>query len=255
MALKEIMARVNSWLRAQRLFRLTESPPPIDSEGLLSIDAGSAQPAVDEQSAQGNQVVVKAVQARDKAESLEKLQDGFNNLITQLQGINENLGRQVAQHQDLISRVDKMPKFLESFPAVIENQNRLTEQLLEQLRAAAAKDQQFIDTVEKIPTETAKQTDALVDINHQLGAAADTDVQMAESFNKFNQTLSKLDQSTVSQTDSIIQMGKTFATSDRYLKFIVSRQHKRFVWMFVSTISVCVFVILILTAIIIYLKH
>ena len=255
MALKEIMARVNSWLRTQRLFRLTESPPPIDSEGLLSIDAGSAQPAVDEQSAQGNQVVVKAVQARDKAESLEKLQDGFNNLITQLQGINENLGRQVAQHQDLISRVDKMPKFLESFPAVIENQNRLTEQLLEQLRAAAAKDQQFIDTVEKIPTETAKQTDALVDINHQLGAAADTDVQMAESFNKFNQTLSKLDQSTVSQTDSIIQMGKTFATSDRYLKFIVSRQHKRFVWMFVSTISVCVFVILILTAIIIYLKH
>jgi len=255
MALKEIMARVNSWLRAQRLFRLTESPPPIDSEGLLSIDAGSAQPAVDEQSAQGNQVVVKAVQARDKAESLEKLQDGFYNLITQLQGINENLGRQVAQHQDLISRVDKMPKFLESFPAVIENQNRLTEQLLEQLRAAAAKDQQFIDTVEKIPTETAKQTDALVDINHQLGAAADTDVQMAESFNKFNQTLSKLDQSTVSQTDSIIQMGKTFATSDRYLKFIVSRQHKRFVWMFVSTISVCVFVILILTAIIIYLKH
>ena len=255
MALKEFMASVSNWLRAHRLFRFTEPQPPIDDEGLLSIDAGSSGPAVDEQAAQSNQVVVKTVQLRDKSESLEKLQDGFNNLIEQLQGINENLSRQVAQHQDLISRVDKMPKFLESFPAVIENQNRLTEQLLEQLRATAAKEQQFIDTVEKIPTETAKQTDALIDINHQLSAAADTDVQMAESFNKFNETLGKLDQTTISQTDSIMQMSRTFATSDRYLKFIISRQHKRFVWMFTTTVSVCVAVILILIAIVIYLRH
>jgi hypothetical protein len=55
-----------------------------------------------------------------------------------------------------------------------------------------AKNQHFADVVAKIPTETAKQTDALVDINHQLAAAADTDVQMAEGLNKFNETLEKL---------------------------------------------------------------
>ena len=123
------------------------------------------------------------------------------------------------------------------------------------MRAAAAKNQQFLDAVEKIPNETAKQTDALVDIDHQLGAAADADVQMTESFNKFNQTMDKLDQSTLAQTDSIMQMSRTFATSDRYLKYIVSRQNKRFVWVFITAMGICVAVILILTGIVIYLKY
>ena len=121
-------------------------------------------------------------------------------------------------------------------------------------KSAAAKNHQFLGAVEKIPHETAKQTDALVDIDHQLAAAADTDVQMTESFNRFNQTLEKLNQSTLSQTDSIMQMSRTFSTSDRYLKYIVSRQNKRFLWVFIISLSVCIVVILILTGIILYLK-
>jgi hypothetical protein len=112
-----------------------------------------------------------------------------------------------------------------------------------------------METVEKIPTETAKQTDALVDIDHQLAAAADTDVQMAESFNKFNETLDKLNESTIGQTDGIMQMSKTFATSDRYLKYIMSRQRKSFMWVFMIAVGVCVLAILILAGIIIYLRH
>jgi len=231
--------------------------PEIDDEGLISQEEDSADSAVEEfkpAENQNNQVIVKAVPPMDKQESLEKLQEGFNKLVEQLQGINKNLNRQITQHENLMSHIEQLPQLLESFPAVVENQKRITEQLLEQLRATAAKDQQFIDAVEKIPTETAKQTDALVNIDHQLAAAADTDVQMAESVNKFNQTLDKLNESTLGQTDTIIQMSKTFAASDRYLKYIISRQNKRFMWIFISAVSVCLAVILILTAVIIYIK-
>ena len=154
-----------------------------------------------------------------------------------------------------MSRIEQLPKLLESFPTVVEGQKQITQQLIEQLQSAAAKNEQFIDSVEKIPTETAKQTDALVDIDHQLAAAADTDFQMAESFNKFNEALVKLNQSTANQTDGILQMSKTFATSDRYLKYIVSRQNRRFMWVFIAAVSVCVVVVLILTGIIIYLRR
>jgi len=137
----------------------------------------------------------------------------------------------------------------------VENQKQLVEQLFEQLKANAVQDQRFMETVEKIPTETAKQTDALVDIDHQLAAAADTDVQMTESFNKFNETLDKLNESTIGQTDGIMQMSKTFATSDRYLKYIMSRQRKSFMWVFMIAVGVCIVAILILAGIIIYLRH
>ncbi len=262
MTLKDFLSNTKSktsnWLRTHKPSKLRDYQPEVDDQGLISEDAESAEPTGDESQRAGTQsklVSVKTLQPVKKPESLEKLQEGFNKLIGQLQGINEHLDRQVAQHEDLMSRIEKLPELVESFPAVVENQKQLTEQLLEQLKATVTRSQQFIDAVGKIPTETAKQTDALVDIDHQLAAAADTDVQMAESFNKFNQTLDKLNQSTLGQTDSIMQMSRTFATSDRYLKYILSRQNKRFMWIFITAIGVCMLSILILTGIIIYLRQ
>ena len=48
---------------------------------------------------------------------------------------------------------------------------------------------------------------------------------MAESFNKFNETLDKLNRSAIGQTDGIMQMSKTFATSDRYLRIRTTSTH------------------------------
>ena len=254
MTLKDFWSRINSWLRSHKPSKAADYQPRVDDNGLITRNADSPAPTTKKQTDQSNQVMIKTVQPMDKTQSLEKLQEGFNKLIEQLQGINEHLNRHVAQNEDLMTRIEQLPELLESFPAVVENQKQLIEQLLEQLKATAAKEQQFVDAVEKIPAETTKQTDCLVNIDHQLAAAADADVQMTESFNKFNETLDKLNQSTVGQTDSIMQMSKTFATSDRYLKYIISRQNKRFMWIFITAVGVCVLAILILTGIIIYLK-
>lgn len=259
MTLKEIWlktrSKTGSWLRAHKPSVSADYQPQLNDEGLIDRETESAESSIAEEQPSNDQVVVKAIQPKSKAESLEKLQDGFNRLIEQLEGINEHLNRQITQNEDLMSRMDKLPELLEGFPAIVENQKQLTERLFEQLKATAVKDQQFMDAVEKIPTETAKQSDCLTDINHQLAAAADIDVQMAESFNKFNETLDKLDQSTIGQTDSILQMSKTFATSDRYLKYLWTRQNKRFIWIFMIAIGVCVLAILILAGVIIYLRQ
>jgi len=249
--------KTGNWLRAHKPSGLKDYQPgmEVDDEGLIRGDAEQVKPSAEERGGQNDKVEVNAIQPANKQESLEKLQEGFNQLIEQLRGINEHLNRQVTQHEGLMNRLEQLPKFLESFPAVVENQKQTVEQLIEQLKASSAKNQQFVDAVEKIPTETAKQTDALVTIDHQLAAAADTDVQMTESFNRFNETLDKLNQSTLGQTDGILQMSKTFATSDRYLKYIISRQNKRFMWVFITAVGVCVVAILLLTGIIIYLRQ
>lgn len=267
MTAKELWAKVDKWLRAHKLFIDPAEQPQLNDDGLISlnsdIDSSSGAPedvkgpleTPQQGAAGGNNVVVRAVQPGDRAESIERLQQGFDKLIEQLQGINEHLNRQASRHEDLMSRIEQLPQLIESFPGMVENQKRITEQLLEQLKGTAAKNEQFIDAVERIPVETAKQTDALVNIDHQLAAAADIDVQMAESFNNFNEALGKLNESTVSHTDGIIQMSKTFSASDRYLKYILSKQSNRFMWIFIAAISVCVACILILAGIIIYLNR
>jgi hypothetical protein len=252
MELKNFWAKIKYWLYSRNILRMGDYLPPLNDDGLISSDELSSLSDDTSVRTKNNQVIVKTVPQTDKSQSLEKLQAGFDKLIEQLQNINENLNHQVSQHKELITQIDKLPKLLESFPGIVENQKQLTENLFEQLKITALKDQQFVEAVEKIPAATAKQTAALTDINHQLAAAADADVQLAENFNKFNETLGKLDQSTVSQSNSIAEMGKSFAASDRYLKFLIAKQNKRFMWIFISSITFCLLVLLIFAGIIIY---
>jgi hypothetical protein len=268
MTLKDFWSKASNWLETRKASKPTDYQPEIDNEGLISQGTESTGPAADEKPAernpyfaphsgatQGGQVLVKMVPTMDKTQSLEKLQAGFDKLVEQLEGINNHLNRQAAHNEELMKRLERLPKLLESFPAVVENQKQLTEQLLERLKATATMEQEFIGTIEKIPTETAKQTVALTDIDHQLAAAADVDVQMTEGLNKFNETLDKLNQSTIGQTEGIVQMSRTFAASDRYLKYIISSQRKSFMWVFTIAVGVCTAAILMLVGIIIYLRH
>ena len=258
MALKELWSSTGRWLRKNNPLAPVAHQPQIGDDGLISRDDESDEQAIEgspRAEIRNNEVMVRSVPQTERQEQIEKLQKGFEQLVEQLKGINEHLDRQAGQQEELMGQIEQLPKILESFPQVVENQKRTTEELLDQLKNAAAKNEKFIDAVEKIPNETAKQTDALVNIDHQLGAAADLEVQRTESFNNFNNSLDKLNQSTMSQTDGIIQMSKTFAASDRYLKYIISRQNKRFMWIFIAAISVCVTAILILTGIVIYLNY
>jgi len=257
MDLKTLMSKANSWLHVPKSSKSKGNRPRLDHEGLINAEdkAEEVFTEIREPGTQGNEIAIKTMEVKSKIQSLERFQSGFEELVGQLQGINEHLDQQVVQHEELTLRMEKLPALLESFPSIVENQKQLTENLLEQLQTSTTKNEQFLDVIGKIPGETSKQTDALAEINNQLSASANTDVQMVDNFNKFNETIDKLNLNTANQTDSIMQMSKTFSASDRYLKYIISKQNRRVLWIFITALSVCVSVILILTGIIFYLKQ
>ena len=249
MALKNLLSRTGGWIKSQRFAKLREYQPPIDNDGLIADEPQTQANSQQTQEERKSHVVISP-----ETQMSATPQESFSKLIENLQGINDHLGTQASHHEELMSRMEQLPKLIEKFPNALDDQKQLVEQLLERIKTNAAKDLQFMDAVEKIPSETGKQTDALVNINTQLSAAADVDAQLTENFLKFTETLGKLNQNTIGQTDSILQMSKTFAASDRYLKYIISRQNKRFMWLFAIAIGVCFFSILILTGIIVYIK-
>ena len=257
MTLREIWSGTSQWFRAHRYERAGYCKPALNSDGLLAVGLDAEEGFGGMESGRGmrDPIPVGTVTSLDRRESVEKLQEGFNQLVEQLHQINEHLSLQVSQHAELMGRVRQLPQLLESLPSAVENQKNLTAQLLEQLRSTAAKDQQFIEAVGQIPAETARQTDTLTHINHQLAAAADTDVQLADSFVKFKDTLDRLNHNTVSNTEGILQMSKTFAASDRYLKYVVSKLNKRYAWVFAMALSVCLAVVSALVGIIFYLAR
>jgi uncharacterized protein YdcH (DUF465 family) len=250
MSLKELWTKVDTWWTS-RDNRRVDSYVAVDEEGLIRDDAAVVTAQADEKRPRpGGLEIVKKSGALDKKENAEMLGKAFESLINQLSGINEHLDRQIAQHEKLTQRIDELPQLLENIPDAVQNQKQLVDGLIEQLQGKALKEQQFVDIVGKIPAEAAKQTHALVDMNQKLSVSADIDAQINENLNKFNQTLGKLDTDTVSQTDSIMQMSKTFAASDRHLKYVMSRQNKRFMWVFSIAIGICTFAIIALAVII-----
>jgi hypothetical protein len=86
-----------------------------------------------------------------------------------------------------------------------------------------------------------------------LLGTADADVQLANSFVKFKDTLERLNHNTAKNTDGLAQMSKTFAASDRYLKYVVTKLNKRYAWMLAIAVSVCGAAIGTLAGIVIYL--
>ena len=254
MTLKDILAGTSSWLRAHRYEAAGRCEPVLNDEGLLASrfdadDFGCTH------SAGADPVLVTSVTAMERREPAETLEEGFNKLVDQLNRINGHLNRQLQQHEELMGRVRELPQALETLPAAIENQKILTTQLIDQLRTSATKNQQFIEAVGQIPAETARQTDTLTMINHQLAAAAETDVQLTDSFVKFKGTLDRLNHNTISTTEGIMQMSRTFAASDRYLKYVVAKMNRRYAWTLALALSVCLGVVSALIGIVFYLAR
>ena len=190
-----------------------------------------------------------------QANQNEKMQASLNRVVDKLEAINGNLEQQLRQHMELISRLDTMPELVRSFPAIVENQEKIRLQLSEQLSDMQLKNEQFLEAVEKIPAEAGRQTDLLEEINEQLNVTADAEDNMASGFKKFNEILARLNQNTISHTDSIMQMSKTFSTSEKYLKYVISRQNKQFMWLFAVSLGICLVAIAALTGIILYLAR
>ncbi len=257
MTLREIWTGTSNWLRSRRYEQAGQCEPVLDNDGLLAMALEPQEDFEDTGSARTTQgpIVVNPVATLERRESAEKLQEGFNRLIDQLAQINDHLSEQLTQHQELMGRVRQLPQLLESLPSAVENQKLLTTRLLDQLRATTAKDQQFIEAVGKIPVETARQTDTLTMINHQLEAAADADVQLAGNFVKFKDTLDRLNHSTAKNTEGIVQMSRTFAASDRYVKYVVTKLNQRYAWVLAIAMTVCGAAICTLAGIILYLAR
>ncbi len=234
MAIKQLIEKSGSWLRSK-----TQN---LRSIGKIEDLPDFPEDILDERPYKRSFLAKSSVS--DKQQSIEKLQLGFDNLLEQLKTINEHFAQQTDRHAQLMDKIDVLPDILENFPAALNTQKQVIESLTAQFEQGNVAESQFIEAVQSIPAETAKQTASLAQIADNLRSASQTHTQMQNSFTEFSKNLSNLNDSINSQTDGILQMSKTFSASDRHLKYLISIQSKRFAWVFFTAIGVCLFVIL-----------
>lgn len=240
MAIMELITRTGKWFSGKRngngLYEPMQQVQTFDSQR------------------NSNLLAHRTESKQDRTEALQMIQSSFEQLVDKLGGINDNLGRQVDQNAQLLKRIDEIPHLLQNFPESMKNQRMVVDALIEQLKSQALKNQQFTETVGRIPETAEQQTAAIKEMAGQIAASAAVDSQILEGMRKFNNITDKLKDNVEGQTDSIIQMSRTFASSDRYLKFILNAQHKRFMWVFITALGISTFAIIALLIVIFVLK-
>ncbi|HPS55080.1 MAG TPA: hypothetical protein PLP05_05740 [Sedimentisphaerales bacterium] len=253
MALRKLWARTSSWFADHKSNVSLNGGSLVGDDTRVEDYKGSPNIAVADNNNRSDKTVVKTVPLRSEIDNITKQQESFNRLVDKLQGINESLHHQLALNEEIVNKVDKLPGLLENIPMMMESQQKIAEQLLEQLITSSGKNQQLQEAIEKIPVQIAKQTETLAGMNQQLSSSAESDERLMNNFQRFNETLTCLNQSSQSHKESIQQMSETFATSDRYLKYLMTKQNKRFMWVFIIAMTICSASILALIAMVVYL--
>jgi methyl-accepting chemotaxis protein len=243
MAIKSLWAKISGWRKEKKpdreLFDSLQSDGFLDKKqnpGKSNNNDADASPdnshinsetsLLDERAKKTGTISTRfdAIERKDK---FEKLNEGFNRLIDKLEGINDNLSAQVEQNDRLMYRIDNLPNMFANLPQTVESQKALVDELVEQLKVRQLREQQFIEAVERIPSETAKQSSMLTEMTHKMTVSANADTQMLESFNRFNVSVNSLNRSAEIRAEQLEKLTQTFETSERQTKDIIEKQNKR----------------------------
>ena len=160
-----------------------------------------------------------------KKDPADVLNEAVDKLVDKLEGINDNLSRQVQQNQQLVERMDTLPEMLSSLPEAVQEQRKAFAGVAEQLRQKVERD--------------AKVAQALGSIREHVAASVENDVKMNENFGRFSDSLSKLDRDTVCQTKWLEQISGKFNSTESYLKNTLEQQQTRFYWVLGVSLGVC----------------
>jgi len=189
----------------------------------ISSGRGDFESAGDDGNVDGH-LAVTSEQGENQERWMSRLEVSFGRLADELSGINENLRIQA----------------------------ELEKELSEQMRVNCAKSEEFCEVVGQIPAEAARQSEVLGSIAGQLCRSQDSAEQMAGRFEDFNKEIRRLSDNTECQRDGILQMSRSYMTSDRYMKYLITKQNKRFAVLFVVSLGVCLSAVCVLAGIVIY---
>jgi chromosome segregation ATPase len=214
------------WFKiGQRWASLKKRSPKCHNEELLlrNCESSNVVPL------RGADVVSPIIKKKDSAEVVS---EAINKLVDRLEQINAGISLQTQQNIQLVDKISQLPDLLGGLPQQAQEQRQILQDLSAELKTKSANDRKMLESVAAMTEQTVEQTSKLGHIEEHLQVAERVNLQLSDTMGKLGQSLDKLDNETVSQTEWIQQMSRAFTATDRYLKYTLAQQQRRFMWTF-----------------------
>ncbi len=224
MIIKDIWIGTSNWLHSRKGIHTVAMDSEIDSEGLLCLEQeGPYTHQKEIEPLTGStDLLVKTMESKDQKNHIEQFQEGLNKLTDQLQGINDRLGQQVAQHQRLIESIDNFPGHFRDLPEMLEQHKKASTAMLEQVET---------------------QTEVLDRIERRLTLAGDSESRLANNIGTMTETLHFISAHGSNQAESLEEIYRTLFKGEQYIKHVLSAQIRRLTWIWGISILLCLAVL------------
>jgi len=222
--------KVSIWKRFGDWLRRSQEPPKtgevvhLDAEGSL---VESEHPLAESTPALAHS------EEHKKTHQLSVMEEAYNRLVDVLESINDNLHQQRQQGLDLKNSLDALHGLLKSLPESLDRNNKLAQDIAQQLRQQNLQSQHVSEIMQPLPELARKQADKLADIDMLLENSTQSQSRIADSFLHLEQSLAELSKTGSSQNQSLGHINQLLQQSQEHLHKLLSRQNRRFIWMLV----------------------
>jgi hypothetical protein len=217
-----IWKRVGGWLRRSQVKMEGDEVERLDPESLVLNQ--------DEEKEGGSSLLHARINKKDRP--LAAMEEGFNRLVEVLESLNHNVVQQREQGAEISSRLMEVVDLTKVVPDAIQTQTQLAKSMNDSISEQTIHSQQLVELIKNLPDLSRDQLEKLGDISDQLESSTQSELKMAQSFNRVDLSVQDMAEHSKAQSISLKNIGEVIVQGDEKLTTLLAKQNKRFAWMF-----------------------
>jgi chromosome segregation ATPase len=227
-----IWTRMGQWFKAAG--RGGQKLPKVSSDGLLDDD--EAFLGGDNGEAGDTAVAAPLTRRRQREQALEKLQQGYEQVIGLVDSIHTHLQAQDERTRQIAEALTRLANTTGRIPDAAEAQSQQLATIASQLEASNDRARRWEKTLFDLPKLAEAQRETLSGIGQELQSARQSDDRMAGTLDGLRDAVHSLGESSAASTRRLESLQEAASQRDESLHHLMKEQNKRFIWLFVVTL-------------------
>lgn len=226
-----IWTRVGHWFKAAGRGAAAD-----DSLGELSPPKLLNEEEAAPQGDNGSGEMAPLSKRRQREAALEKLQEGYEQVVVLMGSIHTHLQAQDERTQQIADALTTLAETTGRLPEVAEGQSQQLATIATHLEVGNDRARRWEQTLFDLPKLAEAQRDTLESIGRELEAKRHSETRMAETLDGLGGAVQSLGESSTASSRTLKELQQAAAERDDGLHTLMKEQNKRFIWLFVVTL-------------------
>jgi chromosome segregation ATPase len=185
---------------------------------------------------------------------LEKLQDGYLQVIELVDTIRKHQDRQDERAVEFSTSLSKMASTLAEIEKGNHQQVDQLGNIAEELRAGNKRGDHWQEVLAEFPKTAQAQREALMSVTRQMEAVGDRDDKMTGSLDSLREAVTALGDATTASSVAVKNLQMTAIEDSERTADLLEAQNKRFTMLFALTVTVTLTLVALVTGVLAYTR-